>query len=263
MDMAEKYLIKQAQKEAFSEEIFNLSNGLPLDKESRILKYTPVMFPDGIIRSDTRFKNAKCSPCEMKYPYILPKNHHVPTLIIKDYHETFKHQKTNTVLTEITQKYRIMHLRSMLTKVTSNCQYCKNKKAEPQIPKMADLPQCRMQPYYKPFTFTGVDYFGPYFVSIGRQSHKRWGVLFTYMTTRAIYLELANDLSADSFMICLNSLLCRRGRVSELYSDNGTNFVGAHNEMKTIQYRLANKGIQWHFIPPLWGLLGKIDKGSK
>lgn len=53
--MAEKYLIKQAQKEAFSEEIFNLSNGLPLDKESRILKYTPVMFPDGIIRSDTRF----------------------------------------------------------------------------------------------------------------------------------------------------------------------------------------------------------------
>lgn len=43
MDMAEKYLIKQAQKEAFSEEIFNLSNGLPLDKESRILKYTPVI----------------------------------------------------------------------------------------------------------------------------------------------------------------------------------------------------------------------------
>lgn len=64
------------------------------------------------------------------------------------------------------------------------------------------------------------------------------------MTTRTIRLDLAYDLSADSFMICLNDLQGRRGSAERLYSDNGTNFVGTHNDMEVIQYRLANKGIQ-------------------
>ncbi|XP_053696951.1 uncharacterized protein LOC128744165 [Sabethes cyaneus] len=244
MREAELILLKKAQKDVYNQEIFNLSKKLPIERDSHILNLAPFLDQDGILRFRTRFENANCSPFKARYPIILPRKHHIMN------HEYFNHQKENTIIAEITQKYHIIHIKEAVRKFKRSCQFCKNKNAQANIPIMAALPQCRMQPYFKPFTLTGVDYFGPYIISIGRRTEKRWGALFTCMTTRAVYLDLAYDLSADSFMVCLNSLQSRRGRVSELYSDNGTNFIGASNELKAIQHRLAGKGIDWHFIPP-------------
>ncbi|XP_062707773.1 uncharacterized protein LOC134288080 [Aedes albopictus] len=106
-------------------------------------------------------------------------------------------------------------------------------------------------PNMKAFTFTGVDYFGPITISIGRRTEKRWGALFTCLVTRAIHLEVALDVSTYSFFLCLMNLQHLRGRVAELYNDNGTNFIGANNELKKIKQRLASKGIDWYFNPPL------------
>ena len=38
-----------------------------------------------------------------------------------------------------------------------------------------------------------------------------------------------DDLSTDYFMIALKRFIARRGRPVRIYSDNGTNFVGANN----------------------------------
>ena len=52
----------------------------------------------------------------------------------------------------------------------------------------------------------------------------------------------------------------RRGLPEEMFSDNGTNFKGADRELKTllseldetkINVSVANKGVKWHFNPPL------------
>lgn len=150
----------------------------------------------------------------------------------------------------VQQKYHVIQIDAGMKRTIKKCQHCKNENAKINTPKMAPLPECRLQPFVKPFTHTGVDYFGPYNVSIGRRTEKRWGALFTCMTTRAVYLEIAHDLSADAFLLCLNSVQNRRGRIKFLYSDNGTNFVGADNELKKIQHRLASRGIEWHFNPP-------------
>ena len=55
---------------------------------------------------------------------------------------------------------------------------------------MDDLPLERLGYRQPPFANCGVDYFGPFYVTIRRNSEKRWGFLFTCMTTRAVHLEI-------------------------------------------------------------------------
>jgi hypothetical protein len=71
------------------------------------------------------------------------------------------------------------------------------------------------------------------------------------MGVKAFHLEVVSSLSADSFLAALSRFISRRGRVDHLYSDNGTNFVGAFKKLNDIDGVLSRKGIEWHFIPPL------------
>lgn len=87
--------------------------------------------------------------------------------------------------------------------------------------------------------------------------------LFICFTTKAVHIELANDLSTSSFLNCLKRFISRRGLCKRLYSDNATNFVGAQNELMKIAEFVAslNKNkdfnkfclesyIEWKHIPP-------------
>ena len=95
---------------------------------------------------------------------------------------------------------------------------------------MADLPEDRLQPA-APFTNCAVDYFGPFLVKQGRKDVKRYGVLFTCMACRAIHLEVSASLETDSFLNALRRFLCRRGPIRQIRCDQGTNLVGAKNEL--------------------------------
>lgn len=97
---------------------------------------------------------------------------------------------------------------------------------------MGDLPLSRLAAYSRPFSHMGVDYFGPMLVSVGRRTEKRWGVLVTCLTIRAIHLEVAHSLTADSCIMALRNVIARRGVPCVIYSDRGTNFVGANKELK-------------------------------
>ena len=107
-----------------------------------------------------------------------------------------------------------------------------------------------------PFTHTGVDYFGPSTIKRGKRTRastgtdKRYGVVFTCLTYRAIHLELAGDLSTDRFIMALQRFASRRGNPRSIWSDNGQNFVGAKRDQTAITNNLSIRNIQWHFIPP-------------
>ena len=62
---------------------------------------------------------------------------------------------------------------------------------------MAELPTDRFE-QVPPFTFSAVDYFGPFYIKEGRKEMKRYGVLFTCIASRAIHLEIATSLTTDS-----------------------------------------------------------------
>ena len=95
---------------------------------------------------------------------------------------------------------------------------------------MSDLLQDRLEPS-PPFTFCGVDYFGPWVIKEGRREMKRYGVVFTCLASRVIHLEVAKTLETDSFINVLRCFLARRGPVRVLRCDQGTNLVGARNEL--------------------------------
>ena len=81
--------------------------------------------------------------------------------------------------------------------------------AKPRNPFTSDLPKERFTINEKPFSKTGINYFGPIYVKTSKRTRstqgnkKRYGVLFTCLTTRAIHLEVAGDLSTDSFIMSL------------------------------------------------------------
>ena len=99
-------------------------------------------------------------------------------------------------------------------------------------PIMAELPVERLA-YQSPlFTNTGVDYFGPFYVTVRRTTEKRWGVLFTCLTTRAVHVEIVPSMDASSCVMGVERFVSRRGTPAIIWSDNGTNFVGTEKELR-------------------------------
>ena len=90
----------------------------------------------------------------------------------------------------------------------------------------------------KPFSNTEVDYFGPIIIKLNKRTlstqptTKRYGALFTCLTTRGVHLELATDMTTDAFILVLRRFIARLGLVKILRSDNGSNFIGAEKELK-------------------------------
>ncbi|XP_055604612.1 uncharacterized protein LOC129752852 [Uranotaenia lowii] len=262
---AETFLWKQTQLDAYPEEYLilqghlNGTNSEQIPKSSALYIFSPFMDQAGVIRMDSRIGAAPSTAVETKYPIILPKNHHLTNLLIFNYHQLFLHRNNETVCNEIHQKFRIPNLRVAVRRVAKNCMLCRIRKARPRPPRMAPLPAARLTPYIKPFTHTGVDYFGPLLAKQGRSLVKRWVCLFTCLTIRAVHVEIVCNLSTSSCILAIRRFIARRGSPSFFYSDNGTNFRGASNILReTIQniskecaVTFTNTNTQWYFNPPL------------
>ena len=124
---------------------------------------------------------------------------------------------------------------------------------------MADLPQNRIVPGEPPFTYVGVDNFGPFFVKRAHSRVKRYGVIFTYLVVRAVHVEVVHSLDTDSFINALRRFIARRERPKEIRSDNCTNFTSAESELKHLIHEwnqekiheyLLQQEVNWHFNPP-------------
>jgi len=107
--------------------------------------------------------------------------------------------------------------------------------------------------YYRPFTVRGVDFEGPIYICSGLRcvaTKKAWIAIFVCFSTKAIHLELTDDLSSMSFMATLRCFMSRRGKCAKLYSDNGINFIGAQKEFVSMIKKpsddLEKEGIEWH-----------------
>lgn len=128
--------------------------------------------------------------------------------------------------------------------------------------KMSDLPpeQLSVSP---PFTYTGLDVFGPWTVVArctrgGQALSKRWAVLLTCMSTRAVHIEVIMSVDSSSCINALRRFFAIRGPAKQLQSDCGTNFIGACNELEfhkviketKVQRYINSEGCTWVFNPP-------------
>jgi hypothetical protein len=96
-------------------------------------------------------------------------------------------------------------------------------------------------------------------VKCGRGREKRWCCIFTCLTIQAVHLEVAFSMDSDLFLCAFFRFVARRGVPHDVYSDNGTNFVGALDnfqhalerwDQNKIHSKLRSKGSNWHFGPP-------------
>ena len=94
---------------------------------------------------------------------------------------------------------------------------------------MSSLPQERTK-RANPFEYTTLDLFGPFKVKDAvkrRTSKKVWGIVYCCMASRAVHVDLIDDQSAESFLKAYSHFVALRGHPRKLWSDRGTNFVGA------------------------------------
>ncbi|XP_011858848.1 PREDICTED: uncharacterized protein LOC105556370 [Vollenhovia emeryi] len=129
---------------------------------------------------------------------------------------------------------------------------------------MGNLPRDRVTPA-RPFTKTGVDYAGPVAVRTskgrGQRTTKAFIAVFVCLSSKAVHLELASDYTSEAFLATFRRFTARRGLCTDMYSDCGTNFVGADKELRRlfqassrdghrIAREAATSGTKWHFNPP-------------
>nr|XP_043874461.1 uncharacterized protein LOC122764226 [Solea senegalensis] len=159
---------------------------------------------------------------------LLPFQAWISTLLAREAHSE-GHEGVAGTLLRMRNKAWVIRGRIIAQKVVDKCIVCKKAKARTCQQIMGDLPEERTNPA-APFQFTSVDLFGPYLVKDDvkrRVSMKVWGVLFCCMSSRAIHVELANTLSTESFLLAYQRFTSVRGHPQKIWSDPGTNFIGA------------------------------------
>lgn len=126
-----------------------------------------------VIRLSGRVDNAPTLPMMTKRPIILPKQHSITKLIVSHYPRLCRHQNKGTIICEIRKRFWVNDLRVLVRSIKHACQHCKNEFVQPEPPQMGQLPPDRLTPYIQRFTYTGLDYFRPVYVTIGRRREKR------------------------------------------------------------------------------------------
>ncbi len=237
----------------------SLTAGSHVSKRSKLAPHVPFVGPRGLLRSRGRTKKLSELEFGTKFPILLDAKHPLVCLLLtKSHHDSF-HMGVEYIRSKVNQEFCILGLRAALRSIQSRCVLCRKRRAQPLEPVMADLPAERLG-YKQPcFAFTGIDYFGPLLVTVRRSTEKRWGFLFTCLTTRAIQLKVVNSLDTSSCILAIQRFIARRDKPVVFWSDNGTNFVGAERELRSLHHAatemklphlLADQGVKWKFNPP-------------
>lgn len=216
------------------------------------------------LRVGGRLEHSNLSGVE-KHPIILPPSNKFSELLIKKIHKDTLHGGKQIMLSTLRQNYWLPRAQQIIKRIVHQCVTCCRWRKEHMNTLMGQLPMERTTPS-RPFTYTGIDYAGPVLIKANKTRNsktlKGYIVVFVCFVTKAMHLELASDLTTDCFLAALRRFFARRGLSKKIFSDNGTNFVGAERSLKREMtefiksYQLsaeelyANKNVEWSFIPP-------------
>ncbi|XP_059058487.1 uncharacterized protein LOC131851945 [Achroia grisella] len=261
LERARRLWIRSIQEEAFSIDIAALRRNKQLSSSSRLIQLSIFIDEDNVLRLRSRVSAAADLSAEQREPPIVDGQHVWVRLYIAWVHRKLHHGGFETTANEVRQHMWVLRLRHAVRSELKRCQTCRIRKAAPAQPSTGNHPRSRLAHHQRPFTFTVLDSFGPMTVTVGRTHQKRYGVLFTCLTTRAVHLEIAGSLSTDSAVMALRRFISRRGCPTELWSDQGTNLKGADLEMKkaaaeAMEEESSVRFIRWRYIPPSAPFMG-------
>lgn len=252
-------VIRVSQKESFPE-YSELLKGKALPNKSSLLKFNAFIDKNKLMRVGGRLENSSYT-YNKKHPILIQSTHRFTKLLFEFEHTKLMHAGPQLLLAIIKDNYWPIGGRSLAKVCYRLCLRCSRMKAKTTAPLMGNLPQQRIEPGGYPFENVGVDYAGP-ISSVNRKGRgcrivKVYIAIFICFTTKAIHLELVGDLCSNTFLSALRRFVSRRGKPANLYSDNGTTFVGAYNDLSkflkancdSLSSDAASDGINFHFIP--------------
>ena len=162
-------------------------------------------------------------------------------LIIRSEH---LHAGPTLLSASLNRQFHILYVCKTVRSITRQCITCRRQAVRPQPQLMGQLPLECVTPGCV-FEKVGVDYAGPFHIKYG-MVHKPTLVkacvcIFVSLAVKAVHLEAVSDLTSDAFIATLRRFVACRGHPSLIWSDNGTNFVGANRELKVLYEFLAHR----------------------
>ncbi|XP_048004347.1 uncharacterized protein LOC125240497 [Leguminivora glycinivorella] len=269
---AKRAIIKSVQNKELEENIEHLRRNNKVETRSKLFSLYPFLDNEHILRVGGRLEEAHL-PYEMRHPKIIPKESRLATLLIEHAHIITLHGGAKITSSKLREEYWVMGGNNRVKQQVRKCVKCQKIDGQKQYQLMGDLPAARVNEA-KPFFHTGVDYTG--FVDIkasntrGSRTLKGYIAVFICMVTKAVHLELVTELTSSAFLAALRRMAARKGAPKHLYSDQGTNFIGANNilkqQWKEIQNTfddnfladIAEMEIEWHFNAPSWPSAGGL-----
>lgn len=249
--------IRIVQAHAYAPELDALRQSKSIHPKSSLRHIDPFIDENGLLRVTGRLQNSEFSYAR-KHPIGLPKNCHFLQIYIDHLHVSFCHANKDFIQRFILAEfYPIGGIDQLIKSRIRKCLICLRFKAETYNQVMGRLPAARVK-ISRPFAHTGIDFCGPFRCKcLGHRAtkfNKVYACIFICMVTRAVHIETASDLSSTIFLMALHRFVARRGLPATLYSDRGTNFVGAKNYLNFSDEQIQNfvglRQIKWHFNPP-------------
>ncbi|XP_029054752.2 uncharacterized protein LOC114882037 [Osmia bicornis bicornis] len=255
-------IITLVQYNTFQQDIKDLKTG-KFHPKSKLRSLHPFLDKRGMLRVGGRLQHSNL-PFAQKHPILLPRGNHLTDLIIRESHVKNHHSGVTATLYNVRQKYWPIDGKNTTRKIIRQCVKCFRVNPPAVEYLMGNLPAARVTEN-RPFYNCGVDYCGPFYIKERRYRNrarvKTYVAIFTCFATKAVHLEVASDLTTEAFIAAFKRFIARRGLCRNVYSDNGTNFIGADNELSELYKTLSDderlrrfltdKEISWHFMPAL------------
>ena len=192
-------------------------------------------------------------------------NTSLPSSFIRSEHVCMLHAGSTLLSSSLLSRFHIIYMRKNVRSMVRQCVICRHYTCKPQYQLLGQSPLERVTPG-SVFQKVGVDYAGSIKIKYGiiRKPTiiKAYICVFVSLSGKAVHLEAVSDLTSEAFIATLRHFIVCRGYPTLLWSDNGTNFVGANREIKEFHEFLkqqqskgiisdfcSSHNIEWHFIP--------------
>ena len=252
--------VQEAQSDSYGDLLKILKNDGTVPTSHPLAVLSPFLDEHGTIRVGGRLKNANL-PLSNKYPVILHCAHPFTALVALSQHQKNKHPGGYLTHAHLRQAgYYLEKGKGFIQRMVRDCVTCKRLRGSPMEQRMADLPIERIEDV-APFVNVGLDVFGHFMVGEGKDTRRNlsyrkvWVLIVVCLPSRAVHLEPLPAMNTSAFMNAFARFSAIRGTCKLVRSDQGSNFLGAINQMEGINVgqlrkEFLIKGIKWIFNPP-------------
>jgi hypothetical protein len=259
---SETLWLKHIQKKHFAETL----NALKTHKRDNLQRQLGLFIDKiGLIRCKGRIEHSDLT-FGARYPVLVPKNEAFTKLLIQKTHAEILHSGVSQTLSKLRCNYWLVRGRATVKSVLKKCYTCRRVEGGPyRMPDMPPLPKLRVSES-TPFFRTGLDYLGPLFIKTEKDPKKVWICLFTCLVTRAVHLEMVEDMTTEEFLLAFRRFIAQRGTPEMVISDNALQFQAANKTLENVlknvlisedvQNYASNAKIKWKFIVELSPWMG-------